>query len=196
MITFLSASVLAVEQLTLAEVARRAVARNFGLRAADAQVDQARRAKSEATATNYPRLDAGSAFTRGDGPVYAFASLLDQRNFGAENFDIGTLNHPGYVTNIKSYLRAGIPIFAGYEIQSWGKMAELGVTQAESQATGARQEVRLAVLEAGIQTLQARALGDQLDERIRSSKQEIEPDQSGRCSIFRTGGRAGRGGRL
>ncbi|MBP9128503.1 MAG: TolC family protein, partial [Elusimicrobia bacterium] len=123
---------------------------------------------------NYPRLDAGSTFTRGDGPVYAFASLLDQRSFGAENFDIGTLNHPGYVTNFKSYLRAGVPIFAGYELQSWGKMAELGVSHAESLASGARQEVRLAVLEAGIQTLQARALVDQLDDRIRFSSEEID----------------------
>ena len=94
-IGFSPLSVKAAERLTLAEAARRAVARHPGLRAADAQVDRARRAKSEASATNYPRLDAGSTFTRGDGPVYAFASLLDQRSFGAENFDIGTLNHPG-----------------------------------------------------------------------------------------------------
>jgi outer membrane protein TolC len=174
---FVAVSVQSAERLTLAEVARRAVARNPGLRAADALVDQARRARSEASATHYPRLDAGSAFTRGDGPVYAFASLLDQRNFTAANFDIGTLNHPGYVTNIKSYLRAGIPIFAGYEIQSWEKMARLGLGQAESMAAGARQDVRLAVLDAGIQTLQARALGDQLDDRIRSSSEEIENAQ-------------------
>jgi outer membrane protein TolC len=164
----------AAERLTVAEVSRRAVARNFGLRAADAQVDLARRAQSEATAINFPRLDAGSALTRGDGPVYAFASLLDQRNFGVENFDIGTLNHPGYVTNIKSYLRAGIPIFAGYEIQSGGKLAALAVSQAERLASGARQDLRLAVFEAAIQTLQARALVDQLDNRIRSSRDEIE----------------------
>jgi outer membrane protein TolC len=37
----------AVEQLTLVEVARRAVARNPGLQAADAQVDMARRERSE-----------------------------------------------------------------------------------------------------------------------------------------------------
>lgn len=174
---FFSVSVKAAEQLTLAEAARRAVARHPGLRAADALVDQARRARSEASATRYPRLDAGSAYTRGDGPVYAFASLLDQRNFTAANFDIGTLNHPGYVTNFKSYLRAGIPIFAGYEIQSWEKMAGLGLGQAETMAAGARQDVRLAVLDAGIQTLQARALVDRLDERIRASQEEIESAQ-------------------
>ncbi len=165
---------LAGERLTLAEAARRAVARNPGVRAADALVDQSRRARSEASATHYPRLDAGSAFTRGDGPVYAFASLLDQRNFTAANFDIGTLNHPGYVTNFKSYLRAGVPLFAGYEIQSWEKMAELGLGQAESLAAGVRQDVRLAVLDAGIHTLQARAMGDRLDDCIRSSNEEIE----------------------
>ena len=162
------------ERLTLAEAARRAVARNFGIRAAEAQVDEARRARSEVAASNYPRLDAGSTFTRGDGPVYAFASLLDQRNFGAENFDIGTLNHPGYVTNFKSYLRAGVPIFAGYELQSFGKMAGLGLSQAESMAAGVRQEVRLTVLEIWIQTLQAKMVSARLAERIRASTDEIE----------------------
>lgn len=164
----------AVEQLTLVEVARRAVARNPGLQAADAQVDMARRERSEAGATRYPRLEAGSTFTRGDGPVYAFGSLLDQRNFTAANFDIGTLNHPGYVTNFKSYLQVGVPIFTGYELQSWRKMANLGVSQTESVAMGARQDIRLAVLEAGIQTLQAHSVRAMLDERIQSSHKEIK----------------------
>lgn len=167
----------AVERITLAEAARRAVERSPTLRAAKAQVDESRRVRSEVSATNYPRLDAGSAFTRGDGPVYAFASLLDQRSFTAANFDVGTLNHPGYVNNIKSYLRAGIPIFAGYEIQSYEKMAGLGVTQAERMLAGETQSVRLAVLEAAIQTLQAQALGDILAARIRASNEEIQNAQ-------------------
>jgi outer membrane protein TolC len=153
------------------------VARSPGLRAADAQVDRSRRARSEADSYRYPRLDAGSALTRGDGPVYAFASLLDQRSFTQSNFDVDTLNHPGYVTNIKSYLRAGVPLFTGYELQSAGKMAELQVAQMESVAAAARQSLRLAVWEAGIQSLQARAFSTQLAERVRSSTEEVQSAQ-------------------
>ncbi|MBL0059228.1 MAG: TolC family protein [Elusimicrobia bacterium] len=167
-------SVRAAERLTLAEAARRAVARSPTLRAAEAQVDEARRAGSAVRATNYPSLHAGSAFTRGDGPVYAFASLLDQRNFTAANFDIGTLNDPGYVTNFKSYLQVGLPIFAGYDIQNGSRMADLGLSQAESGEAGARQEVRLAVFEAAMQWIQARALSDRLTERLRASGEEIQ----------------------
>lgn len=170
-------SVGAVEKITLAEAARRAVARSPGLRAAESAVDEARRGQSEASATHYPRLDAGSAFTRGDGPVYAFASLLDQRNFTQSNFDVETLNHPGYVNNIKSYVRAGIPIFVGYDIQSFEKMAGLGVAQAERMSAGAGQAVRLAVLEVGIQTLRAKALSLLLAVRIRDSIQDIQSAQ-------------------
>ncbi len=167
----------AAEQISLAEAARRAVARSPGLRAADAQVDRSRRARSEADSYRYPRLDAGSALTRGDGPVYAFASLLDQRSFTQSNFDVATLNHPGYVTNIKSYLRAGVPLFTGYELQSAGKMAELQVAQMESVAAAARQSLRLAVWEAGIQLIQARAFSAQLAERVRSSTEEVQSAQ-------------------
>jgi outer membrane protein TolC len=169
-----SLSVRAVERLTLAEAARRAVARSPNLRAAEAQVEEARRAGAAVRATNYPSLRAGSAFTRGDGPVYAFASLLDQRNFTAANFDIGTLNDPGYVTNFKSYLQVGLPIFAGYDLQNGSKMAGLGLSQAESGAAGARQEVRLAVFEAALQWIQARSLGVRLAERLRASAEEIQ----------------------
>jgi outer membrane protein len=164
----------AVEQFTLVEAVRRAVARNPGLQAADAQVERARRERSEVQASRFPRFEAGSSFTRGDSPVYAFGSLLDQRNFGQANFDIGTLNHPGYVTNFKSYLQVGVPLFTGFEIQSAQKMAELGLSQAESAATGARQDMRLGVLEAGLQTLQAQELRNMLDERIRASQEEIQ----------------------
>jgi outer membrane protein len=175
--TVLVRSLPSAEQISLAEAARRAVARSPGLRAADAQVDRARRARSEAGAHRYPRLDAGSSLTRGDGPVYAFASLLDQRSFTQSNFDVDALNNPGYVTNIKSYLRAGVPLFTGYELQSAGKMAELQVAQAESVSGAARQSLRLAVWEAGIQSLQARVFSAQLAERVRSSTQEVQSAQ-------------------
>ncbi|MBK9694145.1 MAG: TolC family protein [Elusimicrobia bacterium] len=172
-LVLLAAAATAAEPRSLADIAREAVERAPALRAAQSAIDMARRARSEARAQAYPRLDAGSAFTRGDGPVYAFASLLDQRDFGPGNFAIGTLNRPGYVSNIKSFLRAGMPLFTGFEMQTARRLAGLAVTQAEVQARGVRDEIRRRVLEAGLAALHGRALAAALADRIKASEEEV-----------------------
>lgn len=167
----------AAEPRSLADIARQALERSPALRAAQSSVDQSRRGRSEARAHAYPRLEAGTAFTRGDGPVYAFASLLDQRDFGPGNFDIATLNRPGYLSNFKSYVRAGVPLFTGFELTAVRRAAGLAVTQSEAQARGVRQEIRRRVLEAGLAALQGRALARVLSERIDASEKEVASAQ-------------------
>lgn len=163
----------AAEPVTLADAARLAVERAPAVRSSEALVDQARRGRSESSASRYPRLEAGSAFTRGDGPVYAFASLLDQRAFTAQNFDVGSLNNPGYVNNIKSYLRVGLPVFTGYEMKSNVRLAGLGLSRMEGESRGARDQIRLGVVETALRSLQARAVSAVLAERIAASEDEV-----------------------
>lgn len=172
-----AASAGAGEPRALADIAREAVERAPAARAAQSLVEQARRGRSEARAHGYPRLEAGSAFTRGDGPVYAFASLLEQRDFGPNNFAIATLNRPGYLSNFKSYVRAGVPLFTGFELTSARRAAGLGVTLSETRLRGLRDEIRQHVLEAGLAALHGRALAGVLKERIEASENEVSSAQ-------------------
>ncbi|MBK7688442.1 MAG: hypothetical protein IPJ35_05495 [Elusimicrobia bacterium] len=120
----------------LADIARGGGA-GAALRAAQSATAMARRARSEARAQQYPRLDAGSAFPRGDGPVYVSPRSSTSGISVPAISPSGPLNRPGYVSNIKkSFLRAGI--FTGFEMQTARRLAGLAVTQAEVQGPGCK----------------------------------------------------------
>lgn len=70
------------ETLPLPALVDSVLTQNAGLQAAEAQVRQNEAALREARSLRLPSLSAQSTFTRGDQPVYAFGSLLNQGRFG------------------------------------------------------------------------------------------------------------------
>ncbi|HMU76054.1 MAG TPA: TolC family protein, partial [Elusimicrobiota bacterium] len=113
------------EPLSLENLVRDVLARNPGLSAADAVRRAAQAQLSEARSQRLPRLTASSLLTRGDGPVYAFASLLDRRSFTASDFAVDALNRPGYATHLRSSLALGVPLFTGFALQSQERIGRL-----------------------------------------------------------------------
>jgi len=172
-ILFLLGGVLRAEPIPLEGLVRDVLARNPGLSAADAGRRAAQAGLSEARAQRLPRLAASSVLTRGDGPVYAFASLLDRRSFAASNFAVDALNRPGYSTHLRSSLALGVPLFAGFSIQSQERVGVLGVEKAAWEEEQARQSLRMVVVEGALQQLLAREVQNALAERIAAAEAEI-----------------------
>lgn len=168
---------LRAEPLSLEHFVRGVLDRHPGLSAADAGRRVAQAQLAEARAQRLPRLTASSQLTRGDGPVYAFASLLDRRSFTASDFAVDALNRPGYATHLRSSLALGVPLFAGFAIQSQERLAALGVEKAAWEEEQARQSLRRAVLEGALQQMLARQMESSLAARIEAAEEEIASAQ-------------------
>jgi outer membrane protein TolC len=152
---------------------RRAEARSPVLAAGAAEVEESRARRSEARAQRWPRLWIDASAARSDNPLFAFGALLDQRRVQSSDFNPSLLNDPGYRTNVKTAARLGVPIFTGFDIDSFIRQGDIGVSLAETAWEARAQGVRYETVEAGLAVLRGRAVVMSLDDRLASSAEEI-----------------------
>ncbi len=145
-----------------------------GLKALEARVQEAEFGRREIQSRRLPRVSARSTFTRGDHPVYVFGSLMEQGRFGAYNFAIDALNHPGDLSNVKSGLDLGVPLFTGYDLTAASRQSTLAAQEAKQARDGMIQTLRQQALTVFLRLLTTQALLGELDERIAASKEELE----------------------
>jgi outer membrane protein TolC len=148
--------------------------RNPGVAGAKYRVQEADASLSETQMKRLPSLTASSEFTRGDNPVYAFGTLLEQRSFTQSNFSLDSLNSPGLLSNFKNSFELGVPLFTGFELQSFERLGRLGRDAAASGQELSVQSTRYAVVESFLQVLLQQELSRALAERIEASGAEIE----------------------
>ena len=84
---------------------------NPSIQAADAYADAVRQGIAVAESNRYPRLDFSEGFERGNNPVYVFSSLLMQRHFAQQNFQLGLLNFPTPMDNFRTRFPASAASF-------------------------------------------------------------------------------------
>jgi outer membrane protein TolC len=148
--------------------------RNPGVAGAKYRVQEADAALREAQMKRLPSLTLNSEFTRGDNPVYVFGTLLEQRSFTQANFNLDSLNSPGLLSNFKNSFELGIPLFTGFELQSFERLGRLGRDAAASEQELTVQGARYAVVESFLQVILQEELSQALAERIAASSGEIE----------------------
>ena len=131
--------------LSLSDVVEAVLKTSPDLQNADAKVAEARGSENEAKAGDLPNLSAMSLMTRGNDPVYAFGSLLNQRSFTAQDFNLGALNYPGYVDNIDTALQLSVPVFSGFQTQSMKQAGKLGfkLSQKEKEASAIQRKTSI-----------------------------------------------------
>lgn len=81
--------------LTLEQATADALAGNRALEATRSTAREAASRADEARSAFFPRVSVVESWQRGNNPVFVFSSLLSARQFGAQNFAIEALNHPG-----------------------------------------------------------------------------------------------------
>lgn len=166
-----------VRPATLSGVVESALRRSPALEQAAAGVREADAGLKEARYRSLPMLSGRSSFMRGDDPVFAFGSLLQQRSFAMQDFALDALNHPGYRTNIKSALELGVPLFTAFQLQSSRQLAALGLSQARSGADSTLQGTRFQAVEGYLQVLRFGTVLAQLDARIESAEKDVADAQ-------------------
>ena len=107
----LGASAAAQTPLSLPDAIARARVRHPDAGMSASAEREARQRVTEARAAYLPKVDAAAAWQRSDQPVFVFGSLLGQRRFTAERFDIDALNQPAAIDNVRTALTVEQPIF-------------------------------------------------------------------------------------
>ena len=138
-----SAAQTPLDRLSLDAAVRTAVARNAGLRAARAGVDQSAAETTRARSGFFPRISVSESWQRGDQPVFVFSSLLSARRFAAANFAIDALNHPKAIGFFQTSVGVEQLIFDGGRTRAAAAAADLSRTIAEYSATEAATAVAL-----------------------------------------------------
>ena len=161
-------------RLALGAVVERVLARSPTIEQARERLREAQAGDSEALLSRLPRLTAKSALTRSDDPVYAFSSLLEQRRFGAQNFAIDALNEPGYLTNVRSSLELGLPLFTRFQLTDGRALSRLQVAAAGAGEDASAQGARCQTVEAYLHLLLGEALLENADSRIASATASLD----------------------
>lgn len=170
----IAAPVFAQEPLSLRDAVRAALRQNQALAASTAAVDAAAARVDQARGGNLPKLNYSESWTRGNNPVYVFSSLLTQRQFGLENFNIGPLNRPDALNNFQSQLTIDQPIYDAGQTRSATRSATLARDLSAEDRRRAEQQVIAGVLRAyyGAQ-LAAEALKT-ADQALRSAEADLK----------------------
>jgi outer membrane protein TolC len=163
-----------VSAQNLDEVVSAAISHSPNLKAQHAQIDGANSQFREIRALRYPRLSIRSSYMRGDNPVYAFGSLLEQGAFGPQNFAIDKLNNPTYLTNFKNALDVGVPLFTAFDISTGEKIRRFAVAQAQAGYEATLQSTRFLVVQAYLDALLKKELLAEVDQRIESAGNEVD----------------------
>ncbi|MFA6956105.1 MAG: TolC family protein [Thermoanaerobaculia bacterium] len=169
--------------LTLDEAVTLALTENPRIRMASSGEAVAVARLRQAQSTWLPQVGVSETFTRGDNPVYVFGTLLEQGNFGPENFDPNFLNNPPELDNYRLAVSARLPIFD--QLRRWSSIsiAGTGVEQAKLQSEAARQMLRSYTIRAYYGVLVA-------DAREQVAADAVKAAESGVASIrsrFETG---------
>jgi outer membrane protein TolC len=119
-------------------------------------------------------LIATSSFTRSNNPVFVFGSLLEQGQFGPENFAINSLNHPDAINNLRSSLTLRFPVFDQRETTTRIASARIRQQQADQQSSLIEQQIRFEVIKSYYGLLLAQAKFRVAEDAVRTAEADVK----------------------
>jgi len=159
--------------LTLSEAVAKSVSHSYELKSRDAELSRAEAGARQAAAMRLPVLQLRSDLTRGDDPVYVFGSLLRQKKFGMSDFAIDKLNEPEPKVNFSNSLELGLPMFTGFKIRDYRRLAGIAVEQGRKVRGFAEKGAAFETIQKYLMLALKTELARIADETISSTKEEI-----------------------
>lgn len=134
------------QALTLEEAVGVALSSHPSIEAARAGGRQAEAGVEMARAGLRPRLSYSESYMRSDNPVFVFGSLLNQRQFGAANFELARLNHPSSLQNFQSLVEVEQTLFDARRTKHAIRAARLREDLSAEERRASESEVILGVV--------------------------------------------------
>jgi outer membrane protein len=164
--------------LTLPEAVAVALKNNPSIQAADAYADAVRQGITEAGSSRYPRVDFSEDLTRGNNPVFVFSSLLMQRQFTAQNFQLNKLNYPSPVDNFRTLFSTSLPLYDAGRTSRQIRDARLDAQGAQRAKERTRQEIIFSVLHAYTNELLAQENVRVAETSVKSAQEDLARAQA------------------
>ena len=164
--------------LSLKDAVRLAVGQNKSVEASGAAQKGAETRISEARSGLLPKVNYAESWTRSDNPVFVFGSLLTQGQFGADNFQIGSLNHPDYLNNFQSQITADQVLYGAGETRRAVRSAQLTRDMAREDGRRTQMEVISGVIRAYYDALLSAGQLEATNQAVRSAQADLERAQT------------------
>lgn len=176
----------AQEPLSLKDAVKIGLLGNKSVAASAASKDAAASRIPQARSGFLPKVNYLESWTGSDNPVFVFSSLLNQRQFGEANFQIGSLNHPDFLNNFQSLITADQPLYDAGKASRATHSAELTRDLASEDERRAQMEVIADVVRS---YCDAQLSADELDaarQAMRSVQSDLERAESRRSAGMAT----------
>ncbi len=128
----------------------------------------------EAKASRWPSLQFNQTVTRSNNPVFVFGSLLEQARFTQQNFDLGALNNPSSVNNLRSAVNFKMTLFDQRQSQVRIALARLQQKQVDTQTDQVQQQIRFEVVRAYYALLLANAKKEVAIESVKMAEADVK----------------------
>lgn len=176
LITLLVAAVSAGAQdaISLKDAVLLALGKNKSLEAAAAARNATQTRITQARSGLLPKVNYSESWTRSNNPVFVFGSLLSQRQFGPQNFEIGSLNSPNFINNFQSQITLDQTLYGAGQTMQTVRSAELTRELTSEEGRRTQTEVIAQVIRAYYDSLLS---ADQLSvtgQSIRSAEADLE----------------------
>ena len=124
----------------------------------------------QAVSRYLPEVNFDETFTRGNNPVYVFGSLLNQSQFGPQNFSISSLNRPDALDNFQARLSVQQVLYDAGKIRGAISQAKLGEKVAQQDVEKTRQELIFRVVKVYTMHLLARSGQQVAEEAVKTAE--------------------------
>jgi len=170
----------AQDALSLRDAVRLALANNKSIEASGAGKDAAQSRITQAKSGLLPKVNYSESWTRSDNPVFVFSSLLTQHQFGAQNFEIGSLNRPDFLNNFQSQVSGEQPLYDGGKTRRAVRFTELSRDVAGEDVRRTQLDVIAAVVRSYYDTLLSTDELKATEQAVRSAEADLERAESRR----------------
>ena len=168
----------AQDPLSLPEAVRLALDKNRSIEASGAAQQAAESRVAETRGGFLPKVNYSESWARSDNPVLVFSSLLTQHQFGEQNFQIGPLNRPDFLTNFQSLVTADQTLYDAGHTKHAVRSAELTRDVAGENHRLTQTEVIAGVVRAYYDALLSREQLSATGQALRSAEADLDRAQA------------------
>jgi len=133
-----------------------------------------------------PKVNYSESWTRSDNPVFVFSSLLTQNQFGAQNFQVGSLNNPDFLNNFQSQVTADQVLYDAGQTKHAIRSAELSKDITSEEGRRTQMEVIASVIRAYYDSLLSADQLNATSQAMRSAEADLERAQTIRSAGMST----------
>lgn len=163
----------AADPLSLPQAVTLALQKHPSLAAAGANIESAAARIQQAQSGLKPKVSYTESVAGSNNPVFVFGSLLSQRQFTEQNFNIDKLNRPDFLANFQSVVALDQPIYDGGQTRANTRTAQIGKSIAGENERLARMSVMASVVRSYLGTVLAAESLKAAEEAVRSAQADL-----------------------